>query len=55
MRKVVPHRKRYLVQYSGRTGWHTYSSHRTLWMARQTARFRESLGYFDYRVVDTEA
>ena len=46
--------KRYRVDRASRSGaWVEYSRHRFAWSAKQTAKGRESYGYFRYRVVDT--
>jgi hypothetical protein len=52
MNKILNHRKRYRVEYDNR-GWYTHRYYRRAWMARRVARYREGLGVFDYRVVDT--
>lgn len=54
MSRVIKHSKRYVVQRDMDWGWDEYTSSHFLWRAKQVARYGQSLGYFDYRVIDTK-
>ncbi len=52
--KVIQHSKRYRVDKQWWTGqWVESASYSWRWKARAAARHGQSLGVFNYRVVDT--
>lgn len=54
MIRVIPHRNlRYRVDRQNTGTWYVYKWYRFAWRAKKVARFREDLGYYKYRVVDT--
>jgi hypothetical protein len=50
-----PKTKRYTVQRWFWDGWEDYKSYRWRWRAIRAANYGQSLGVFDYRVIDTQA